>query len=403
MDAAMLASRAFWRLVLAAVASAMLLASYAGTPTALAATLPPQGIFESCPLDGALATCEQRLGVMHSGGLQVVVTPPSGASLDSLSQYTAAAHGLGMSVLWELSDAAWWQQPSSGTGAATDFSQFATACGCSTNGAVLAFMTHWLGSLPGTYGYYAADDSMIGPNDQPGITSYVAQIKQTDPGHPIMIGAANGAQRHQYQGTVDLAAQEFYPVSTSSLLPASANQSTWDSIDQAAADTQSTADHAGKASAVILQAFTWGDNVDDGRAIGVCNSADTTASCNAKLRYPSGTEQLALRDAVLRNSHPQLILWWSFQGTYGYAQDPGSYFATPSPAEAASRWAGLSAAIQAPFPARASGVGIATGARVRQAAIKTSVHKQKRRKHHHGAKRARRHKHHRTNKRRAAH
>jgi hypothetical protein len=240
---------------------------------------------------------------------------------------------------------------------------------------------------------------MIGPNDQAGISSYVAQIKQADPSRPVMLGAANGDQRHRYQGIVDLAAQEFYPVSTSPLLPANANQPTWDSIDQAAADSQSTADQAGKASAVILQAFTWGDNVDDGSAIGVCSSADTTASCNAKLRYPSGAEQLALRNAVLRNAHPQLILWYSFQGTYGYAQDPGPYYAAPSPAEAASRWAGLSAAIQAPPPSGSTGSPTAQGARVRQA----TTHKRKHRGRHHATRRAKHRKHHHAHKRRVAH
>jgi hypothetical protein len=340
---------------------------------------------------------------MQQGGLQVVVIPAWGASLDALSQYTAAARGLGMSVMWELSNPAWWQGGPSSTQAAGSFSAYASACGCSDNASLLPFVIHWLSQQPGTYGYYAADDSMIGAGDQAGIAAYAAQIKRADSTHPVMLGAANSAQRQQYQGTFDLSAQEFYPVSTSSLLPVGANQATWDSVDQAAAESQRSADQAGKASAVILQAFTWGDNVDDGSAIGVCNSGDTTASCNARLRYPSGAEQLALRNAVLRNAHPQLILWWSFQGTYGYAQDPGAYYATPSPSEAASRWAGLSEAIQAPIPSGAHGAGTATGASVRQAAIKTSVRKHKRPRHHHAAKRARRHKRHRAHKRHAAH
>jgi hypothetical protein len=305
--------------------------------------------------------------------------------------------------MWQLSDPNWWQQPPASTQAAGNFSAFASACGCSDNASLLPFVVHWLGQQPGTYGYYAADDSMIGPNDKAGIASYTAQIKQADPAHVLLLGAANTAQRHQYQSAVDLAAQEFYPVSTSSLLPVGSNQATWDSIDVAATDVQHTADAAGKASAVILQAFTWGDNVDDGSAIGVCSSADTTASCNARLRYPSGAEQLALRNAVLRNAHPQLILWWSFQGTYGYAQDPGSYFATPSPSEAASRWAGLSSAIAAPLPSSGTDAGAAAAARVRQTTIKASVNKHKRRKHHHAARHARRHKHHRAHKVRAAH
>jgi hypothetical protein len=367
------------------------------------AALPPQGIFENCAVGTTLQTCEQRLGVMHQGGLQVVVIPAWGASLDALSQYTAAARGLGMSVMWELSNPAWWQQPGSGTPVASSFSDFASACGCSDNASLLPFVIHWLAQQPGTYGYYAADDSMIGANDQAGVTSYVAQIKQADPAHPVMLGAANSVLRHQYQAVVDLAAEEFYPVSTSSLLPANANQASWDSLDQAAADSQRTADQAGKASAVILQAFTWGDNIDDGSAIGICSSADTTASCNARLRYPSGAEQLALRNAVLRNAHPQLILWWSFQGTYGYAQDPGPFFATPSPSEAASRWSGLSSAIQAPPPAGSVSAGPARRALLRQTPVRAAARKAKHRRRH-PAKTARRHshnKHPRAHKRRA--
>lgn len=373
-----------------------------GATTASASAAPAEGIFESCPIDTALQTCTQRLSVMHGAGIQVVVIPAHGVSLNGLSQYAAAAHGAGMAVMWELSNPNWWQQPPTSTQMSGTYSAFASACGCSDNGSLLPFVVHWLGQLPGTYGYYAADDSMIGPNDKAGITSYSAQIKQADPAHVVLLGAANTAQRHQYESAVDLAAQEFYPVSTSSLLPVGSNQPTWDSIDAAASDVQQTADAAGKASAVILQAFTWGDNVDDGSAIGVCSSADTTASCNARLRYPSGAEQLALRNAVLRNAHPQLILWWSFQGTYGYAQDPGPYFATPSPAEAASRWAGLSSAIQAPLPSNSTGAASAQGASVRHAGVRASAHKHKHRRRH-GAKQARHHKRHRAHKHRVAH
>jgi hypothetical protein len=330
---------------------------------------------------------------MHSGGLQVVVIPAWGASLDSLTQYAAAARGLGMSVMWELSNPAWWQQPSTDTGAASSFSQFASACGCSDNGALLAYVVRWLAALPSTYGYYAADDSMLSPGDSSGVASYVARIKQQDAGHMVLIGAANTGQGQQYeQGTVAQVGQEMYPVSTGSLLPASANQATWDSINFAATTTQRAADQAGKQSVAIIQAFSWGDNVDDGRAIGVCNSADTTASCAAKLRYPSGAEQLALRNAVLENAHPQLILWYSFNGTSGFAQT-NTYNAPISPDEAAARWAGLSAAIQAPAPS--AGASAATAAALR-GTTRASAKKHHRRHTH--AHHARRHKHHKKRK-----
>lgn len=387
-------ARTLRRLLIAAVACASMLAYGATAASASAATLPSQGIFEGCQLDNQLPTCEQRLATMHAGGLQVVVIPAWGVSLDSLSQYAAAARGLGMSVMWELSNPAWWQQGPGGSGAASDFSQFASACGCSNNGALLGYVVHWLSALPGTYGYYAADDSMLSPGDEPGVASYVAQIKQQDAVHTVLIGAANTGQGQQYeQGTAAQVGQEMYPVSTSSLLPQSANQATWDSIDYAATTTQHAADQAGKQSVAILQAFSWGDNVDDGSAIGVCNSSDTTASCAAKLRYPSGTEQLALRNAVLSNSRPQLILWYSFAGTSGSAP-ANTYNAPISPDEAAARWSGLSAAIQAPPPSASS--TSATAATLR-ASTRASAKKHTRR--HKKAHRAHKHKQHKKHKR----
>ena len=394
-------TRPFKRLLVAALAaSSIVFASAAGPASASAATLPTQGIFENCPLDTALQTCEARLGTMHAGGLQVVVIP-AGGSLDSMTQYAAAAHGLGMSVMWELSNPLWWQQPASGTQASQSYSAFASACGCSTNADVLTYMIHWLAALPGTYGYYAADDSMLAAGDQPAVAAYTARIKQADPTHTVLIGSANTNMGQQYQGSADMIGQEIYPITTKSLMPQAANQSTWDTIAATAQVTQHSADQAGKPSAVILQGFTWGDALSDGMAIGVCTSADTTASCNAKLRYPSADEQLALRNTVLENSHPKLVLWFSFYGTYGpVTQD--SYFAPISAADSQTRWAGLSAAIQAPMPgANATAASAGRSALAARAAGAKHHKKHKKHKAHKKNKKHRKHKKHKKHKKRA--
>jgi hypothetical protein len=157
--------------------------------------------------------------------------------------------------------------------------------------------------------------------------------------------------------------QEIYPVMTDSLMPVSANQDTWGPLGDLISQDQRSASNAGKQSAFILQAFTWGDNLQDGQATGVCTASDTRASCYAKLRYPSAAEQLQLRNEVLLHAHPKLILWWSFMGTYGQA-DSDTYSIYPTGSVAAARWAGLSAAIRAPYP---SG-GTSTGAPTAQAA-----------------------------------
>src|SRR5437016_587486 len=104
-------TRRFRRLVVTALLSlAGLFAVYA-MPAAAAGSMPAEGVFENCQLDSQMQTCIQRLEIMHQGGVQVVVILPSWTSLDSLSNYAAAAHALGMSVMWELSNAWSWQQP----------------------------------------------------------------------------------------------------------------------------------------------------------------------------------------------------------------------------------------------------------------------------------------------------
>jgi hypothetical protein len=312
-------------------------------------SLPPEGIFENCPLDQALQACVTRLGVMHEGGFRVVVVPASGLSLSSLIAYATAARDLGMSVMWELSNPGWWRDATTSSSMASPFAAFAAACGCVDNGALLAYLVRWLGSLSGTYGYYAADTSMLAPGDSAGVAAYIARIKQQDPTHTVMIGVADESQAGQYQGIADLVGYMVYPFTTESLLPVSDHLDMWNAVAQTASDVQRLADNAHKQSAFILQAFTWGDNLDDGLSIGACSPSDSKWTCYQRLRYPSQEEQLQLRNEILQHADPKLILWWSFPGTYGDVTGD-TYSIYPAGVVAAARWQGLSAAIRAPMP-----------------------------------------------------
>jgi hypothetical protein len=182
------------------------------------------------------------------------------------------------------------------------------------------------------------------------VSAYLATIKRVDPIHPTMIGAFSDVQRQEYEGLADLIGQEVYPITTSPILPQGDNWATWSELGRQARDTQQQADRAGKQSAFILQAFSWGDNLADGRAIGICPQTDTTIACAERLRYPSAGEQLALRNTVQKDAHPALVLWYSFPGTYGQAANPDPFYAPISYTEAAERWIGLLAAIKAPLP-----------------------------------------------------
>lgn len=379
------------------VALAVLLASVCfGTlavTSAAASSLPPEGIFETCSLDTAMPTCLQRLQVMHQGGFQIVVIPAWAGSVDSLSTYASAAHALGMSVMWELSSPAWWRDSTTSTSMDGQFGSYAAACGCTDNGDLLAYVVRWLAAQPATYGYYAADDSALGVGDQAGMSAYVAEIKQVDPVHTVMIGAADESQAGQYQGMTDVIGTEVYPVTDSSLMPVSANQDMWSSVAQAAIDAQSMANRYGKQSAFILQAFTWGDNIDDGQAIGVCSSSDSPLSCYQKLDYPTPSAQVELRNEMLLHAHPKVILWWSFPGTYGQAGDD-TYSIYPTGATASARWSGLVSAVNSPAPATTSQAPKAYIA----VASAASTHKPHHRKHH--KKRRHHKKHHRLRKHR---
>ena len=322
---------------------AAIVAASACSQAAASSTKPLEGIFENCPLDRVFQTCVQRLDVMHAGGIRVVVIGAGQTSRAALYAYASEADVRGMKVMWALSNPGWWRPPTAGADPVGDFASFHQACRC--RGTKLAtYVASWLGRLPGTYGYYAADDSMLAPGDRGGVRRFVAALKRGDPRHATLIGAANTFQQRQYIRAADMVGTEMYPVTGGTLDPAQTR-----STVQAA---QYNANQAHRASAFILQAFSWGDNLDDGRAIGMCSAADTVAGCGARLSYPSADQQLVLRSAVLHHAKPKLILWWSFPGTYGPAVPASPDQNVPTLAQATSRWAGLVAAITSPIRLR---------------------------------------------------
>ena len=80
----------------------------------------------------------------------------------------------------------------------------------------------------------------------------------------------------------------------------------WESVDQSIEQGQQAASSSGKDSAFILQAFTFGDNKDDGEAVGVCTPSMNQQECYSKLDYPSASTQLQLRNEVLEHSSAKL-------------------------------------------------------------------------------------------------
>jgi hypothetical protein len=321
--------------------------------------LPAQGIFDSCSLSSNLTTCEQDLQQMHQAGMQVaVMSIRGGDSTAVLTSYASYAQSIGMSVMWEINDPGFWGGAWIGSSAATDWGSFSSACGCTGTAQVLSSMIQFLGSLPATYGYYAADDWTLTPSQKGGLKQYVSEIKAVDPDHMVMIGSAQG-DGTTYYSTGATIGNEIYPETTSSLMPYSSNLSMWQAVQQSVGQDQRAATQAGTSSAFILQAFTFGDNLDDGQAVGVCTAAMSQAQCASLLQYPSASVQLELRNLVLQNAAPKLILWYSY-----------------SEASQGNRWADLTSVVRAQYPVSA------TTARAKHAHKASRKHSRK-----HGARR----------------
>jgi hypothetical protein len=311
--------------------------AYAAKKAHISGTLPAEGIFDGCEISTELTTCEQDLLNMHQAGLQVAVISFQWASLADLSSYANYAQSIGMSVMWAINDPGFWGGAWAGSSAAADYAGFSTACSCTDATQVLDYIIQWLGALPATYGYYAADNEVIFPGERGSLTQYVSEIKALDPSAMVMIGSAV-SQGTTYASTGATLGTEIYPETTGSIMPVGSNQETWGGVQRSITQDQRAANQYGTPSAFILQAFTFGDNLTDGEAVGVCNAGMSTAQCAGLLDYPSASTQLQLRDEVLEHAHPKLILWYTFSESYGQGD----------------RWSGLSNAVDAPYPTAAT-------------------------------------------------
>jgi hypothetical protein len=315
------------------------LSSHKSAPTKKAhslGSLPAQGIFDSCNLANGLTACEQDLLQMHQAGLQVVVVSAAWDTLDQISAYAAYAQSINMSVMWELNDPGYWGGAWIGSNAAADWPSFSTACGCTATDQVLSYMIQWLSALPATYGYYAADDSTLEPGQAAGLRQYVNQIKSVDPTHMVMVGSAQGQGTTYYSSGATIG-NEIYPETTRSLMPAGQNLAVWQSVQESITQDQRAATQQGTSSAFILQAFSFGDNLSDGEAVGACTASMSQAQCASRLQLPSASVELALRNEALQYAHPKLILW------YTYAQ-----------ASQGNHWGDLTSAVKAQYPVSAA-------------------------------------------------
>lgn len=317
--------------------------------------LPPQGIFTSCDVAASLSACEARLPVITGAGLKLVVEglPPLGPAL---LQYLAALKADGLQAVWEMIDPGWWGYDGAGPLAYDPAGQnmlaadpsWASACGCETNTALLAFIARTLTASGATYGWYLADDSQLeGTQPYPlsealaGIRRFSSDLHAAAPGTRTLLGAwglDDTTLLQQASGTTDMAAQEMYPFASYGSVPV-ADSDALSQVARGARSVQRIADADATASAFVLQAFSWGE----------CSADAAASGADPGSPYPSAAEMSGMRDSVLANARPALILWYTLEETIGWpaGQEPAGCAA---PADPAARLAALTAAVKAPYP-----------------------------------------------------
>ncbi len=345
----------------------------APTATTLPFTaLPPQGIFDVCDITINLSECDQRLGVIAGAGLKLVVVPLPDYG-GRLFTYLRAMRAEGLQAIWELNHPAWWGYNGSapfGYDASAgnlltvpEYASWAIGCGCSTNAQLLAFIIHTMSASGVTFGWYTADDSQynadMGP-DYPytgggssytipqalqGIRTLDATLQSLAPGEPTIVsswGMTDTTQLSGALGIADIAAQENYPVGLDGAGDSTAEVAT--ETAATAAQTQRLASVAGRPSAFILQSFGWSN-------CGGCGYDDSGSA--AAPPYPSAAEMLAMRNEVLSNADPKVILWFCLQETIGWQvsqTSPGHQgVGWSDPPDPQARLAALTAAVRAPY------------------------------------------------------
>lgn len=203
-----------------------------------------------------------------------------------------------------------------------DYPEEAQSCHCTTNAQLEHALIAMLAKLPATLGYYPVDDSQLAMSSPSALATWAARVRGDDPNayHLTMIahwgiGDTNDANFAQYAGIGSTDANEWYPVMGYAPLDS------FDLNNEAtmAAESNQIDAARGQLSTFFLQSFSWGDSLSDGISTGVCTTADTPASCAARLPFPTASEMTELRNAVIGAGAPWLITWYRWTALMGAA------------------------------------------------------------------------------------
>jgi hypothetical protein len=266
-----------------------------GPPFTTSSTGPTDGygVYESCSPKEA-ATCLSHLDTMAAAGFKLVINyDEMYGDANFQKAYLDHAQSVGMKVIVGLSNPAFYD----GTNLREEFPALAQTCNCTDNREFIQYVVNLVKNHPAVWGYYIGDE--VDPNDHDKMKSELADVvHQVDPTHPrlfidnpghsIAVWHANSP----FFDTSDVIGTDFYPIRDDS-----PHYPTIDQTDEVASNTQAYADVHNEGSAFVLQAFSYSNYNIPG------------------VPYPTADQMKYMLAQTLANSHPRIILWYSYYDT----------------------------------------------------------------------------------------
>jgi hypothetical protein len=261
-------------------------------------SLPPQGLYDSCVPDDT--DCINHIDTLSKKGFTLILNYGQlyGTSAAQIA-YADRAQAQGMKVIWCIQ----YRPDMPDDWMISKYEGLARDSQCAENICLIKYFVSLVKDHPATWGYYVADE--VAPAEHDRLKEWTDLVKELDPQHPrlfVTAGSNDPMEQyyrfHSYMGDlVDVFGPDYYPYG---YIDAGDNLSRF--TGAAANHAQYWADKLNKESAIVLQAFSQIRYA----TVPLCMPWPVCAP------FPSYEQMKAQRDQVLLNSHPSIILWWTY-------------------------------------------------------------------------------------------
>ncbi len=248
-----------------------------------------QGVYEYCaPLRGQ--PCLDRLQRIAAGGFKLVVNYEQlkGNEAQELA-YADKAQAVGVKIIWALDNPVFWND----SDLKTYYPTLATTCSCENNANFIRYFVNLVKHHPATWGYYIGDE--VEPVHHAALKEFSQLVHETDPVHPRLFVTYNVKKLAVFADSADVIAEDYYPIGTP--------DESVGGTSRVARDVQTLADQQHIATAMVLQAHSLGEYP------AYANLCTPFPDC---MPYPSVSQMRQMRDQVLQNAQPRLLLWYSY-------------------------------------------------------------------------------------------